>query len=363
MPSVLDQPRLLNPSVSSLPARAGAFLLAVIGILSAPADQPNLPVVVKNVCDCLRAMKARLPQAVEPLTSLTCDLAEAAQALSASMELFQPAGMIGRVSAHWPWALFASNLDQVPISMKKILGIEFARAYLTHQDFSARIATDMHRLVEKIVNCQPAQEECDKLENQMLSQLHRVSYVFSDRIKGLDAVTTAFNAQVVAPLTAQSNSMRLEESRAAGGLHELSAPEFADISKSLRLKIEAGDARSLQAVLAYCLGLPWDLSRRVPFFGGTTCPSIVWIRPADQCIYFNLERVFPALSQQNTDRHVKTSLNLVIPVPKFAGDALFAACAANPGLEDVGSLAEDSPNFNRSLVPGPAFFCKSSICL
>lgn len=83
MPSVLDQPRLLNPSVSSLPARAGASLLAVIGILSAPADQPNLPVIVKNVYDCLRAMQARLPQAVEPLTSLTCDLAEAAQALSA----------------------------------------------------------------------------------------------------------------------------------------------------------------------------------------------------------------------------------------------------------------------------------------
>ena len=70
---------------------------------------------------------------------------------------------------------------------------------------------------------------------------------------GLDAVTTAFNAQVVVTITAQSSSVRVDERRAAGRLNELPAAEFDAIAKNLHAKVKAGDAPALQMVLAYCL--------------------------------------------------------------------------------------------------------------
>jgi hypothetical protein len=352
MPEVIEQPRLLNPSVSAMPASTGVALMAVTGILSAPADQPCLADVVKNVTICLQAMQVRLPQAVGPLANLASELETAAQGLSTTLELHQPAGMIGRISTHRAWAVFTSNFDQIPVPIAEVLGIEFARSYLTQQDFSVRIAADMHHLLDKSSRNELTQDDSDKLENQVLSLTHRVRHVFKDRGQGLDAATTAFNARVVATITAQSSSMRVDERRAAGTLHELSAADFAVIAKNLHAKVKADDAPALQTVLAYCLGLPWELSKRVPFFTGTSCASVVWINPSDQCIYVNFERVFPGLSKKNAERHVQTTLVLVIPLPLFVGSALFSACSANPGLEDIGALADDSLGFSRSVSLG-----------
>lgn len=165
MPQVIEQPRLWHPSLSAMSISTGAALMAVTGILSAPADQPNLLLAVKNVNSCLRAMQARMQQAIGPLACLTGELAIAAQSLSKAVELLQPAGRIGRVSAYRPWALFASNFDQIPVPMAEILGLEFARAYLTQQDFSTRIAADMDRLLEKSASNELTQDDEDRLEN------------------------------------------------------------------------------------------------------------------------------------------------------------------------------------------------------
>ena len=352
MPVVLDQPRLLHPSLTALPSTTGVVLLSLTSILRSPADQPHLPVVVANVHRCLQAMQARLPHPAGALAHLASELAMAADALAEATELNQPAGMIGRVSAHRAWALCSSNLDKAPLALLESIGLEIARAYLTQGVFLPGPATELYRVQQKSVNEGLSQEELDGLENYVLSQCKRMQPVFADRATGLDAGTAAFNAQVVASVRAQTSSLRVEERQAAGRLFEMTHSELAHVAMTLKKQIEAGDVRALQAALAFCIGLPWELCLKVPFFTGKRCPAVAWINPADRCVYIDLERVLPGLSNKQTDRHVATTLLLTRPLPLLVGNLVYEACAADPGLEAVEGLAGKSSTISRSLLPG-----------
>lgn len=352
MPVVLDQPRLLHPSLTALPSATGALLLTLTGILKSPADQPHLPVVVANVHRCLRAMQARLPHPAGALTHLAREVAVATDALAEAHELNQPAGMIGRVSKHRAWALCSSNLDKAPVALLESIGFEIARAYLTQGFFLPGPAAELYKAQQKSVNEGLCQEDLDGLENYVLSQCKRMQPVFADRAAGLDSSTAAFNAQVVASIRAQTSSLRVEERQAAGRIFEMTPSELAHVAMKLKEQMEAGDARALQAALAFCIGLPWELCLRVPFFTGKKCPAVAWVNPADRCVYIDLERVLPGLSNKQTDRHVVTTLLLVRPLPLLAGNLVYEAYAANPGLEAVEGLAGKSTMISRSLLPG-----------
>lgn len=352
MPVVLDQPRLLHPSLTALPSTTGVVLLSLTSILRSPADQPHLPVVVANVHRCLQAMQARLPHPAGALAHLASELAMAADALAEATELNQPAGMIGRVSAHRAWALCSSNLDKAPLALLESIGFEIARAYLTQGVFLPGPATELYRVQQKSVNEGLSQEELDGLENYVLSQCKRMQPVFADRATGLDAGTAAFNAQVVASVRAQTSSLRVEERQAAGRIFEMTQSELAHVAARLKEQMEAGNAQALQVALAFCIGLPWELCLKVPFFTGKRCPAVAWINPADRCVYIDLERVLPGLSNKQTDRHVATTLMLTRPLPLLVGNLVYEACAANPGLEAVEGLAGKSSTISRSLLPG-----------
>lgn len=352
MPQILEQPRLLHPCLSALPTATSVVLIALTGILKAPADQPNLPAVIANVHRCLETMQARLPHPAGALTHLVRELSLAAHALAEVNELNQPAGMIGRVTAHKAWALCSSHLDDAPLALLESIGFEIARAYLTQGIFLPGPATELYRVQQKSVNEGLRQEEVDGLENYVLSQAKRMQPIFSDRAAGIDASTAAFNAQVVASIRAQTSSLRVEERQAAGRIFEMTESELNHVAAELKQQVEAEDARALQAALAFCIGLPWELCLKVPFFTGKQCPAVAWINPADQCVYLDLERVLPGLSNKQSDRHVVTTLLLVRPLPLLMGNLVYEACAANPGLESVEGLTGKSSMISRSLLPG-----------
>jgi hypothetical protein len=352
MPVVIEQPRLLHPTLTALPTAAGVALIAVTGILKAPSDQPNLPTVISNVLLCLNAVLARVPHMGSALNHLKRELEAAVKPLARYSGLDQPGGMIGRINAHRAWALLASNLNHAPLSLLEAIGIEFARAYLTNSAFSPGPATDLHRLQAETVDGAISQEKMDWLENYVLSQLNRTQHVFVDRAAGLDARTTCFNAQVVASVTAQKSSMRIEQRQAAGRIMEMTEAELKEVFAALRMKIENGDAHALQAALAYFVGLTWELTLDVPFFSGRQCPSVVWINPADGCVYVDMARMLQGLSKKQADRHVPTNLLLVRPLPTLIADLVQSACAASPGLETVGSLCDDGYKVSRSILPG-----------
>lgn len=352
MPSVLDQPRLLHPCLAALPSATGALLLSLTSILKSPADQPHLPVVVANVRRCLDAMQARLPNQAGALTHLASELAIATNALAQAKGLNQPAGMIGRVSKHRAWALCSSDLERAPLALLESVGFEIARAYLTQGVFLSGPAAELYRVQQKSVNEGLSQKELDELENYVLSQCKRTQPVFADRAAGLDTSTAAFNAQVVASIRAQTSSLRVEERQAAGRIFEMTQSELVYVATDLKKQVEAGNPRALQAALAFCIGLPWELCLKVPFFTGKRCPAVAWINPVDQCVYIDLERVLPDLSKKQTDRHVPTTMLLTRPLPLLVGNLVYEACAANPGLEAVEGLAGKSSTISRSLLPG-----------
>lgn len=268
MPQILEQPRLVPPRLSALPTASSVVLIALAGILKAPADQPNLPAVIANVYRCLEAMQARLPHPAGALTHLVSELSVATQALAEAHDLNQLAGMIGRVSAHKAWALCSSSLHDAPLALLEAIGFEIARAYLTQGVFLPGPATELYRVQQKSVNEGLSQEERDGLENYVLSQSKRMQAVFSDRAAGLDASTAAFNAQVVASIRAQSSSLRVEERQAAGRIFEMTPGDLTHVTAELKQQMEAGDARALQVALAFSIGLPWELCLKVPFFTG-----------------------------------------------------------------------------------------------
>lgn len=79
---------------------------------------------------------------------------------------------------------------------------------------------------------------------------------------------------------------------------------------------------------------------------------MAWINPADQCVYIDLERILPGLSNKQTERHGVTTLLLVGPLPLLVGNLVYEACAANFGLEAVEGLTGKSSTISRSLLPG-----------
>ena len=143
MPEVLEQPRLLHPTFSALPTTTGVALIALTGILKAPADQPNLPTVINNALRCLQAMQARAPHATGALAHLTTELSVAAQSLAGACELDQPGGMMGRISEHRAWALCSLNFDKAPLALLECIGFEIGRAYLTQDVFLRGPAADL----------------------------------------------------------------------------------------------------------------------------------------------------------------------------------------------------------------------------
>lgn len=352
MPEVLEQPRLLHPALLALPPLSGIAIMTISRILKAPPDQPNLPTVINNVLVCLRAVSARAPHVAWPLDHLMGELAEAALSLADACEFDQPAAMVGRVGRHRAWTLNASNLGQAPLSLREAIGYEFARAYLTQDTFSVKVASDLLSLVETSCHDGLSQKELDWIENYVLSQANRTRHVFADRSAGLDADTTVFNARVTASLTARTSSLRGEECRAAGRINEMTEMELRTTTPGLRKMAEAGDAKAVQAALAFCIGLPWELSLEVPFFSGSCCPSVIWIDPATGCVCCDLERVLPGLSKQHKEQHIKTSLVLVRPLPMFLAELVHAACAARPGLEAGRALAAGDARSSRSVLPG-----------
>ena len=352
MPSVLEQPRLLHPSLIALPTTTGVVLFSLTSILKSPADQPNLPLVVANVHRCLQATQARLPHPAGALTHLTTELAIAADLLAGAHELDQPAAMIGRVSMHKAWALCSSDLERAPLALLESVGFEIARAYLTQSVFLSGPAAELYRVQQKSMNEGLSQKELDGLENYVLSQCKRTQPVFADRAAGLDAGTAAFNARVVASVRAQTSSLRVEERQAAGRIFEMTQSELAHVAAKLKEQMETGDAQALQVALAFCIGLPWELCLKVPFFTGKRCPAVAWINPVDQCVYIDLERVLPGLSKKQTDRHIPTTMRLTRPLPLLVGNLVYEACAANPGMEAVEGLAGNSSTISRSLLPG-----------
>ena len=352
MPIVVEQPRLLNPAISALSNATGLALVSLVDLLAAPPDQPKLPRVLSNSLLAMEATMKMQSQVAGPIRQLMNDLSAATQALEGNIELDQPASMLGRTSCHRAWVLLASDLGAVPMELLEIIGIEMARAYLSQGVFSPTIAMDLQVLVNKGICDELTQDDKDWLIKSVVRHAKRASDVFADREKGLDSTTAGFNARVTASLMAQSSSLRVDERQAAGRIQEMTEHEERYICAELRKRVGAGDEAALQACLARCIGITFELSLGVPFFRGESSPTAIWVDPANGYIYADLERVFSGLGKNNTDRHVPTTLLLPRPLPAFVAEATRQACASNPGLENIGSLNGSKQSFSRSVVPG-----------
>ena len=344
MPIVLESPRLVHLLLFAMPAGPGAAVLAVSSVLIAPADQPNLPTVISNVLLCLNAMLERVPYMESTLRHLRFDLETSSKKLAGIIEFDQPRAMVGRTSKHRAWALLASTFKGAPIVFLEAVGIEFVSAYLISGQFQTGPATALQHFQKDIASDRMDATSLYRLENYVLSHLNRVHFIFKDRSVGLDTQTACFNAQVVASVTAQKSSLRVEQRQAAGRINEMTEAELKSVASVQRNGLESGDAQALQAALAFCVGLPWKLALQVPFFSGIQCPSVIWVNPIEGCIYVDTDRMLQGLSKKQTDRHIPTTLRLVRPLPKLLADLLHSACASNPGIGTIACLYNDSFN-------------------
>lgn len=184
-------------------------------------------------------MQARAPHATGALAHLTNELSVAAQSLAGACELDQPGGLMGRISEHRAWALCSLNFDKAPLALLESIGFEIGRAYLTQDVFLRGPAADLYRLQEKSIKEELSQEELDWVENYALSLAQRTQPVFADRTAGLDASTSAFNAQVVASICAQTSSLRVEQRQAAGRIIELTELELKGVAPELKKRAPA----------------------------------------------------------------------------------------------------------------------------
>lgn len=332
MPLILQQSHLLIPCVSSLPGETGSALVDLTAILHSPPDQPNLPKVIENSLLCLHETLTLYPQFGALLCPFLAKLEDAFQALRYIQELHQPLGMRGRQQRHIQWTLMTSDLEGVPSTIRQLLGIELAAAYLTQSVFSRTLSIQLYPLLKKSIWTELPQSDHDLLMKRAQRHGDHACNTLSDMDKGLDGKTISFNARVAASLVAQQSTFRIKERQAAGALNEMTDAEAIDIAQKLRKRVEAGDSDAMQICLAFCMGLVFDIGKLVPFCTSQKSTSAVWINPIDGTTHVDTARVFPRLAQRRLDRNVETTLLLVRPLPNFLARAVRHWCATNPGL-------------------------------
>jgi hypothetical protein len=357
MVQVISPPRLLQLP-DDVPGSDALAVLELCRLIEAPPTRLHFPSAVCTASACFREALTRIGPAIEPIGDFAAQLSAASETLRTASAARVEIEMAGLKTKYPAWAVFTKRAEDLPRPVQRMLGAELILAVLLKRQFRRYVASRADEFVREL-QVEPVNAElaAGRYADRLVAEAARTLAAASVRAPKNELLLCS---QIVASLVGQLDSLDIQQRQAGGTLRELTDAEHQEASKLLRKQAEAGDVLSLAIIVAYCVGLPWDISLDIPFAHGAPGEWVAQIDISAQVTRIDLEPVFPELARAKRG-HVEASQVLVRPMPQFVAELLVSICAASPGLRCMRDLPTVKATTAKTRIPGTD--CNSAIAI
>ncbi|MDR7152885.1 hypothetical protein J2W49_004863 [Hydrogenophaga palleronii] len=229
-----------------------------------------------------------------------------------------------------------------PDEFYETVGNMLVTAWLTNLAPSINRFKRLHALTSSFRN-EPQLTELQTSDLHTLLHRSRADLleVLSQRSLTKDKVTLRFNAELLIHLRSGLNSQHIEEQQCADQRKYLPLSSLTQKTSALEAEVHRGDANALVTLIAFCIGLTWDLTTQIPMFSSDEHEgSLAWLDIRTGEVYVKIKPLLRDLGQAVAGCEV-TSDVLRLPLPMRLADALKTAVAQRPQARRLGDLLDE----------------------
>ena len=329
---------------SLIPARGrdSHALSSLISILEAPPDLQGIDRVAKNALSCLQVFAFSTEATSSALMEFVQSLSKIVSGFSEQVPAPQPMAATGRKGRYPQWALLLSISDRWSETERAGVGAELARALVTEQQFPKSIASEVASRNQSF--------DFDTSRQKLGLRLVRQAREVLEASRGTSSRELKTNSLILASICSQLNPIKIRQRQTAGNTAELNQSELKLVANQLKSNALSGCITSLQIVISYCLGLPWDVALEVPFSSFIGGEWIAQIDVSTGVSKIDLEPCFPGLAKSQPG-HLPAAPVLIRPFPEFAAELLRQVVGKNPWAVCLRGL-NNTDLQSTALVPG-----------
>ncbi len=347
-------PKILTSAGSDLDflipsdGRNSHALTELIAALAGPPDLQGIGAVVLNAGSCVHSFLGVTGIDKPSTWDYARSLHAIGKALLQDGSSQQPFATAGRATRYAPWTLLHTVSDKWRPNVLAGIGAELVRSKLMQQVFLPTTARHLLRVCNT-----PAS---DLVDDKFALKLIQSTVALVDAASSTSSRELKTNCLIQASISSQLNPMKIEQRQAAGSTLELTEAEMVYAARQLKESALSGCLLSLQIIICFSLGLPWDVALEVPF---STYVDGEWVAQIDVrsgISKVDLESCLPGMAT-GTKGHLESSPVLVRPLPEFAAKLLHRVVSMNPSAWCLRKL-NDTDVHSTSLIPGSAALSK-----
>lgn len=319
------------------------FLQAV----DAPPDRAGLGLVLQGAALAVRSFLDSRSRHAKPLEPFASKLGELARLMAAAVDPLDRLAIRARERTHAAWALCSHVSNECAPELLNAVGAEIFLAILLKRRFRPSLAdlllarllhNDTHERVTYRLR-----RLSHQLDRQVALAQDASDQVARDQLLVVERCTASLIGDLRQPATTRHDGVDT--------VAMLTQPELSDAARNLHAAAAAGDPVAVLIVIAFCLGLPWELALDVPF---SWCVKTIWVARIDVkegITEIDIDQALPELSKAR-DGHVPTTTIVRRPLPPFAASSLRELFANRPSAMCLRQLVDGKLPHARSPVPG-----------
>jgi hypothetical protein len=229
-----------------------------------------------------------------------------------------------------------------PDEFYETVGNMLVTAWLTDLAPSINRFKRLHALTSSFRN-EPQLTELQTADLHTLLHRSRADLleVLSQRSVTKDKDILRFNAGLLIHLRSGLNSQHIEEQQCADQRKYLPLSSLTQKTSALEAEVHRGDANALATLIAFCIGLTWDLTTQIPMVSSDeNNESLAWLDIRTGEVYVKIKPLLRDLGQAVAGCEV-TSDVLRLPLPIGLADSLKSAVALRPHARCLGDLLDE----------------------
>lgn len=350
MSKIVLPPSFHHLTTKDLSVNQTTAVFSVCSILDAPPDRPLLPEVVQISARSLSLFLEELKMSAPQILEFAKNLQQATENMSRTSGLDQHMAMHGRASKFKNWSMMSKLVDCPSHYLSCSIGAELAISATLGRHFRSSIAQRQLAIIQEFEygNPKKAEEEAQKLFLRLRSEAVRTVANATDHSSRQELLTSE---RIVVSLATQLDPHQIVQRQAAGTIKALTKLEVKEASTALFVQLTEGNLLALQIVVAFSIGLPWEVALDVPFAHQVHTDWVAQLDIATGHSKVDLQQALPGLAKGKSG-HEKASQILVRPLAEIAATALHKVCASNPSARCLRDLNPDLNISSKSLIPG-----------
>lgn len=264
------------------------------------------------------------------------------QELQALPSRLHPLARRGIATKYPAWDYLSELTSNPPEDIQVAIGAELVISHILKRPFRANVIRDFKKALSEL----EVNHEYKRIATRLKRQAHQL----------IEASKTQTNAElqiyvrVQATLSSQLHPMRIPDRQDAGTVVQLSDQEALAAAKLLKENAIAGCTLSLQIIIAFCLGIVWDVALDIPF---AHLVGDEWIAHIDITTGLTRIDLTPVLPTQAKGQlgHVPSKPILVRPLVAFAQEILQLVASKSPDIKCIRDINQTRVQSHIS-IPG-----------